>query len=56
MTIYTMKVIFLNCQILMSSLCYNFANEQPDHMELRKMEIVNAKAVFKSKLIVLLEI
>ena len=36
------------CQISMSSLCSDFANEQLDHMELRKMEIVNAKVVFKS--------
>ena len=48
MTIYIMKVIFLKCQISMSSLCKNFANVQLDHMELRKMEIVNAEVVFKS--------
>ena len=34
--------------VFLSSLCYNFANEQLDHMELRKMEIVNAKVLFKS--------
>ena len=36
MTIYIMKVIFLKCQISMSSLCWNFANVQLDHMELKK--------------------
>ena len=47
MTIYIMKIIFLKCQISMSSLCKNFANVQLDHMELRKIEIVNAKSCQK---------
>ena len=42
-----MKVIFLKCQISMSFLCSNFANVQIDHIELRKMEIVNAKSCSK---------
>ena len=42
------KAIFLKCEISMSFLCKNFANEKLDLMELRKMEIVNAKVVFKS--------
>ena len=33
-----------------------FANVQLHHMELRKMETLNAKVVFKCQLIVLLEI
>ena len=34
----------------------NFENVQLDHMEFKKIETVNAKVVFRSSIIVLLEI
>ena len=40
----------------MFSLCKSFVNIQLDHTELRKVEIVNAKVVFKNKLTVPLKI